>query len=225
MTRKRMFGAAVAATLSLVSSAVAESATITFTDRATWAAATGGVTGGENFDGFAADTSFDGSSLALASGMTIGTLVAAGGTANFVDAPAGGLDAETDVNGTAHANVFNGQSGGTTTPFISFSTSILAFGADFMNLNDNILRSQVELYSGAILLETLAPSVVAFGTVRFWGFVSDVPVTEIRFTRVANDVYGIDNIEISAVPEPATLLLLGTGLGAVAARRRMRKRA
>jgi hypothetical protein len=202
----------------LVTSVAADAAVITYTDRATWTAAAGGVSGGENFNAFAADTEFRSVDVALSSGMSIGALVD-GGFSNFIDvAPLGG---ETNVNGTPVAAVFNGQSGAPTTPFVDFSTPVYAFGADFMNLNDTLARTTIQLYSGAVLVDTLAPAIAAAGAVRFFGFVSDTAITQIRFTRLDNDVFGMDNIEIQAsVPEPASLLLFGAALGASAIRRR-----
>jgi hypothetical protein len=61
---------------------------------------------------------------------------------------------------------------------------------------------------------------------RFAGVLSDVPVTSFRWTSTlgAQLNTGIDNVtfgrlETTAVPEPATLLLLGSGLAAAARRR------
>jgi len=202
----------------LVTSAAADAAVITYTDRATWAAAAGGVSGGENFSGFVADTEFRSVDVALSSGMSIGAIVD-DGFSNLIDvAPLGG---ETNVDGTPVAAVFNGQQGVPTTPFVNFSTPVYAFGADFKNLNDDIARTAIELYSGAVLVDTLAPAIAASGAVRFFGFVSDTAITQIRFTRLENDVFGMDNIEIqTSVPEPASLLLFGAALGVGAIRLR-----
>ena len=69
-------GAVMAGALMLGVASTANAGFIEYTSRATWLGAIGGATGGENFNGFGADTSFNGSSVALASGMTIGTQTA-----------------------------------------------------------------------------------------------------------------------------------------------------
>jgi hypothetical protein len=199
---------------------IAHAAIIAYTDRQTWAPAGGLVTGSENFNSFGSDTSFDGTSLALAAGMSIGSIGAVG-TAfyNIVDVPPPETP-EGDVNGTAHAFVAGGPfgSGGSVTPFISFSSPVHAFGADFRNLNDNLLRTTIDVYNGSTLLGSLNPSVLPVNNLRFFGFAASAgeTVTQIRFRWNENDAYGIDNIEIAAVPEPATLALVGltfAGLG------------
>jgi hypothetical protein len=58
-----------------------------------------------------------------------------------------------------------------------------------------------------------------------FGFYSDMTLASITVTCVAEcGGFGIGEFGIAAVPEPATLLLLGTGLAFVAARARRRSR-
>lgn len=212
----------------IVMSGAAHAGFVTYSDRTAWHAAIGGATGSENFNGFASDTNFGGTSIALAAGMTIGTMNASTPLYNLIDAPPVG-SAEWDVDGSSVASIFNGPFGGDTFPFITFGTPVSSFGADFRSLNDEVARSRVEIYDGATLLATLDPSVAGFDELRFWGFAATAgeSVTSIVFTRLENDVFGIDNIEIGGgaapVPEPATLALFGMGLAGLASRRRKAK--
>jgi hypothetical protein len=217
MINRSLVGIAVLALLLM--SAAADAAVITFTDRATWTAAAGGVSGGEDFNGFVVDTEFRTAPVALADGMSIGVMVNDGND-NLIDVVP--ISSEVDVNGTPVAHMWNGFNGAATLPFVSFSTPVYAFGADFQNFNDDFLRTRIELYNGAVLVDTLSPAPAADDVVRFFGFVSDTAITQIRFTQVQADVFGMDNIEIQtqSVPEPASLLLFSAALGAGAIRLR-----
>ena len=76
-----------------------------------------------------------------------------------------------------------------------------AFGADFRNLNDEQVRTVVDVYSGDSIISSLTPPVGPLGNLRFWGFVADGDenVTEIRFRWEVGDGYGFDDIEISSI--------------------------
>ena len=66
MMRARTFvlGTAVATGIALLTGG-ASAGIATYTDRAAWTLASGGVTGSEDFEGFATDTSFNGAVIAL----------------------------------------------------------------------------------------------------------------------------------------------------------------
>ena len=223
MADLRRVGGALVVTLFAAS---AQASIVEFTNRAAWTAATGGAAASENFNSFTTDALFGLSNpVNLNGGMVLASLVDSSSlNDNAIDA-APLFSSEHNVDGTSDARVFNGQSGTPLTPLINFGIPVTGFGADFRNLNDDILRTQIELYSGASLLTTLTPSIEPFGTLRFWGFASNSGelITQLRFTRVDNDVFGMDNIDIAyttPVPEPATMTLLGAGLVVLRARRR-----
>ena len=211
---------------------------ISFSDRSVWETAVGTPTLTENFDGFAGDTSFVPSPLAL-NGMTLqaDADVLDPTFESFVDAPPI-VPAGQDVNGTAHAvgRVIDHTSLGITNWRLDFSTPATAWGADFRQAGIVVSGPLVidVVDQGNSLLGTLAANAV---DLQFLGFQLDMGQTAdhliFRSDPAAGqngvDAFGMDNIALvsasNAVPEPSTLTLWS--LGAVALigltlRRRMR---
>ena len=114
---------------------------------------------------------------------------------NFIDVEP--ISSEVDVDGSPVANFFNGQSGDWLMPRVMFGGPVSAFGANFRNLQNNIIRTRFELRLQGQVVAILEPSVTADGELRFYGFAADAGETfdEILFTRVENDVWGMDDVE------------------------------
>jgi len=214
------------ATLLVVSSLPTQAALIVFDDRGAWQAAAGNVDGAEDFEGFPVNTSFDGGLVQLADGMSIGTLGEANiGSYNSIQIPP--TSYEGDVNGSSNAYVLGGQfdPDSSVTPFIRFADPVSAFGADFRNLNDGLMRTVIDVFDGADIIDTIFPVVMESNNLRFIGAVANAgeEISELRFRWLAPDGFGIDDIEISRiseVPSPATLALFGLGLAGLGWSRR-----
>ncbi len=194
-----------------------EAATITvYTDRSLWEANVGTFST-EDFSGIA-----DTGELAGNVEHTFGLL-----TFSYTGAPEFGRPAVT-------SNHFVGddpqQGGGTTYPgphIFEFPYSVLAWGADF-----------TEASTGALLDITMAGVTIALvdylpapGT-GFFGIISDTPFNQVSLAAAGgprfDEIFIMDNVSFgeqaeTPVPEPASLLLFGTGALVVSARMRRRK--
>jgi hypothetical protein len=95
----------------------------------------------------------------------------------------------------------------------SFSPPMRAYGGDWTLGGPGGSGNSLLVY-----IEDTSEFVGAIGNSyggEFWGFISDAPFTEVKLiggTGSHQQIYKLDNMVYSSVPEPGALCLLGTGV-------------
>ena len=217
----RMSGLLAMAAAVACAATSATAAPITYSDRATFQAAAG-VTTLETFNSIAADTEFHSADLLVGS-LTLSSNAGINPVFNNDEAlvnvsPFGPGSA--GIDGTALVDSL-GLDGG---EFIEIALSgpVTAFGFDFENYDGSGDALQVVIDGNVVT------TLVGTG---FFGFIDGAaPFSSVVFRSLSQDgaengtFTALDNVEFSSsVPEPATLLLSGAGIGVAAYRRRRRR--
>ena len=222
--RSSTIAAAIALAASLNTGHVA-AATTAYSNQATFAAATGGVTV-ETFEGFALGTATSIASLGVTSisgkdvnGTSVGQFVSSSAALPFP------MFVPPLPSGTHYlSNQLNGPSFATGSIDFSFGSAITAIGA-FVADSSPLAGFSIEVFSGATSVGLIT---VGSRTLpdSFVGITSTVAFDRARFFGVStSDSWGLDNLQIgaaAAVPEPGTyaLMLAGLAVGGLLARRR-----
>ena len=130
--------------------------------------------------------------------------------------------------------VTNGDPGCCPSITMSFSSPLKSFGADFVSLDPAVTQLDifatlggVPTFTGSVVLDTALE-------IKFFGILANpadanplfdsIVITTLLAPGVTSG-FIMDNVRFEAVPEPASLTLLGSGAMALLARRRARRNA
>ncbi|MFG6462419.1 PEP-CTERM sorting domain-containing protein [Roseateles sp. DXS20W] len=155
--------------------------------------------------------------------FTIGTTTTPIGVQVGPDAPSTGFGAHAVGDGSRYLSVYlAGQPQGPIT--FQLAAPATAFGLYLVDVGETsgqiIFKTNAGAFSGTGLSVDATPQ--PDGGVRFLGFTQTQAFTQVTLTVTGIDeAYGVDQVYVSAVPEPASALLMSLGLaGLLAARRR-----
>jgi hypothetical protein len=213
---KRLFGLFVATAMVSGVAAPAAAAPIVFTDRTAWEAAVV-IAGNETFSNAFAVLPLGTTDLGVVD-------VTITGTVSTFSSVGSGL-----FNGF----IQNGGANNVSAITFTFPQPVNAWGADFSTTATGdrvIVTFNGNSYDVGSLLANQSPVFPEPAPFEFLGFIDDAPFTSLTMTTAAftsiGESFFVDDLSFgdsqTAVPEPATLLLLASGLG-VAARRRLRR--
>ena len=222
MTNRQLRFAVALLGFAIVSPATA--AVTTYPNRAAWLAAAGTPTGGEDFNGFTADTSVQPASVPIQGANVTADNVPFAAPKNWIDVPPFMNNSWYSVDGTP---VLQGEIEDDHWLRITFTKPVTAWAVDMRRPRiQEGATVNIEVYSAAdVFLGSIpVPRDHEDGALQFYGFtVSGGTASRLVFSTVTtfgNSVFGLDNIQFVAVPEPTTLTVAASGILALGVFRR-----